>query len=382
MKIVISSFTYYPNLDGVQKVTQYQAEGLASLGHDVSVLTIGSDNKKNDEVYNGVRILRENVKSKHGVYFGNTKQFHLKLLELTKDADVYIAIGSLNLVSKVLSQIGCKKILYLHGMPPHKLSLSFFQYGLLSGFRMIIKSFRSKHEMKKHWKHIQKFDLVTHLFEFDNTHNYFLEHGFSNNLILENAADDVFFSKKKSSIGSTSSNKNFLVVANYNERKNQIYALEAFYLANVNEISLTFIGSEKNTYYNKLVKRKKILDSKFGKRDVRFLYEIPRSQMMDYYKNSLCVILSSYSEYYPVVLVEAMACGLPFISTNVGIVNKLPGGVVIMNTDEMAYWIRLFSKDSDMVKKYGEIGRKYAQENLTIKNQVNKLNSSIENLFK
>lgn len=39
MKILISAFTYWPAVDGVQNVTQYQAEGLAARGHDVTVLT-------------------------------------------------------------------------------------------------------------------------------------------------------------------------------------------------------------------------------------------------------------------------------------------------------------------------------------------------------
>ena len=39
MKILVSCFTYYPSSNGVQSVTQYQAEGLVQLGHEVTVLT-------------------------------------------------------------------------------------------------------------------------------------------------------------------------------------------------------------------------------------------------------------------------------------------------------------------------------------------------------
>ena len=39
MKIVFTVHTYYPNKDGVQYVTQYLAEGLAKLGHDITVIT-------------------------------------------------------------------------------------------------------------------------------------------------------------------------------------------------------------------------------------------------------------------------------------------------------------------------------------------------------
>ena len=49
MRILFSTFSYYPNKDGVQTVTQYQAEGLAKLGHNVTVITSNNENcKKNN----------------------------------------------------------------------------------------------------------------------------------------------------------------------------------------------------------------------------------------------------------------------------------------------------------------------------------------------
>ena len=38
LNIVFTAHTYYPNKDGVQMVTQYMAEGLAKLGHNVTVI--------------------------------------------------------------------------------------------------------------------------------------------------------------------------------------------------------------------------------------------------------------------------------------------------------------------------------------------------------
>jgi glycosyltransferase involved in cell wall biosynthesis len=376
MKIVISSFTYYPNLDGVQKVTQYQAEGLASLGHDVSVLTIGNDNKNNDEVYNGVRILREDVKSKHGIYYKNVKKYHNQLLDLTSNADFLITVGSLNLVSKVIRDISCKKVLYLHGKPPKKFEFNNFRYGIINGISMFIKVIRSNFEFFRHWKLMKDFDIVTHLFQNDNTYNYFRDKNFKNNIVLENAADDEFFMNKNEENNHFLSKNTILVVGNYCVRKNQIYALEAFYISNV-DATITFIGSQNNKYYSKLIAFNHKLEKKYGKSKVNILYGLKREEIYDYYKNAICVLISSYNEYYPVVIVESMASGVPFISTNVGIISKLPGGIIVNSKEEMAYWIKTFTENKEIAKKYGEIAYDYAKENLQIHKQVERLNNAL-----
>ena len=58
MKILIITPTYYPYIiGGGEYSTQYVAEGLAKLGHDVWVYSLGLENEK--KVINGVHIIRE-----------------------------------------------------------------------------------------------------------------------------------------------------------------------------------------------------------------------------------------------------------------------------------------------------------------------------------
>jgi glycosyltransferase involved in cell wall biosynthesis len=63
MKILITTFTYPPNKDGVAEATRVMAEGLAGLGWDVSVAThcpddLGSTSQLRNEVANGVTVRR------------------------------------------------------------------------------------------------------------------------------------------------------------------------------------------------------------------------------------------------------------------------------------------------------------------------------------
>ena len=75
MKILFTVETYYPKKDGVQMVTQYLAEGLASRGHDVTVFTSNIDENKNFETFHNVKIKRFDLRTKFGLYFGDRKKY-------------------------------------------------------------------------------------------------------------------------------------------------------------------------------------------------------------------------------------------------------------------------------------------------------------------
>ncbi|QDI92865.1 glycosyltransferase [Salicibibacter halophilus] len=54
-----------------------------------------------------------------------------------------------------------------------------------------------------------------------------------------------------------------------------------------------------------------------------FKDKVPRKEMVAFYQELDCFICSSTSEHIPLPVLEAAACGVPIISTNVGIVPEL-----------------------------------------------------------
>ena len=87
-------------------------------------------------------------------------------------------------------------------------------------------------------------------------------------------------------------------------------------------------------------------------------------------------ILPSLNEGIPNVVLEAMACGLPVIATNVGgipeIVEDNRSGILIPSADplRLATAISMLLKDRNKLETYGLYGRKLAEEQFSIQKMV------------
>ena len=121
MKVLITVATYLPDKNGVQYVTQYQAEGLVKLGHEVTVIT--SDHNGDYKIYeiiNGVKIIRINAENKNMLHRGNKELFQKKTTSIANQCDVMINVClqsfAADWVLPIIDKIECQKILIMHSM--------------------------------------------------------------------------------------------------------------------------------------------------------------------------------------------------------------------------------------------------------------------------
>ena len=100
--------------------------------------------------------------------------------------------------------------------------------------------------------------------------------------------------------------------------------------------------------------------------------DIPREDIAKFVRNSILFLFGSIGEKYPVSIVEPMAAGVPFISTNVGVVRFMPGGIVVPINDvnEMAKNIDKILDDKNLWHKLSQEGREYASSHQKIKDKV------------
>ena len=379
MKVLFTVNTYYPSSDGVQKVTEYQAEGLAAKGHKVTVFTPLWGNSKKEEWKNGVRIRRFNIKSHNGYYSGDLGCYVEETVKEANSSDVLITVAiqcvSADLIIKNISRITCKKVLYLHGIWDFKWNKNNLYppvnilYKIHANTKLSLFYYRNK-------KNIRQYDVVTHLYEEDESVSFFSKKlGYQNNRILGNAVDEDFFITHKNN---SENKKDLLFVANYNRGKNQIFLLDSILKCKSDNFCLTLIGSEKSKYYLKL--KKYIENHPELKEKINLLINVPRSQVIEKTRKAYIYLCSSLSEKQPVSIMEAMSAAVPFISTDVGCVSSFPGGIIVSNPKDMANKIDLLLSYKCLPEKLSEEGREYAEKNFRLKDKINQFENILESL--
>ncbi|OHD93927.1 MAG: hypothetical protein A2019_09585 [Sulfurimonas sp. GWF2_37_8] len=129
--------------------------------------------------------------------------------------------------------------------------------------------------------------------------------------------------------------------------KNQEFLLEAFYISKT-KLKLILIGSSVlKDYLNYLKSLKMKFDKEYGFKEVEFLLDVSREETLKYLQNATLFLHSSKLEVFPMVILEAMAKGIPYICTKVGNVETLHGGVSVDNRAEMALSIDNILKNEE-----------------------------------
>ena len=103
-----------------------------------------------------------------------------------------------------------------------------------------------------------------------------------------------------------------------------------------------------------------------------------KKNMSNIINSALIVVLPSYREGFPKVLIEAAACGRPSITTNVpgckdAVINNHTGILVpVKNSIMLANEIQKLLNDRVKIKKMSSNARKHALKNFNVNEVVNK----------
>lgn len=387
MKILMTSFTYYPRRSGVAVVTQYLAEGLVKKGHDVTIVTDKMEGMSDGEVHNGVKIRRIKMYTKYGFDFGDKRNYIKIIDEEAEKADVMVNVcvqnAHTNILLKRLDKYKCKKILYVHGM---------FEFGFrkihFSSFKGTInklwKEARWFFYYKLNGRYFKRYDLVIQLHEKDYGNNFFEKKYGTKSIIIENAADDAFFVHKESKDFKKPFDKYLILVANYDDGKNQKLAISEFLKSDIDsKIGLVLIGSRKNSYYDYLERYIKSERNKIGlsreEKPILLLYDIDRKHIPSYVSNAYLSLMTSKWEVFPVSIIESIVSGVPYISTDVGVVRYFFGGIVSKKND-IHYWIEKLVQNPKIHSELKKICKIYGEENFKIDDKVDLLEEEIEKL--
>lgn len=383
MKILFTTFTYYPERDGVSNVVQYLAKGLQKLGHDVTIATTLKSNLKKEEIVDNVHIYRFNLY--YVKFFGYRGEID-KYISFIKQFNCDIVINectqcvTTDLLLPILSEIKAKKILHVHGFSGLK-NNRLFKVGsgtLKNKLGHFYGYFRWKKYYARFYEYLLKYDKVLCLSEADSGKSYIEKYTNKSPEILENAAEEIFFRNNRNLdiVNKYLKNQNsdyIISVANYVPVKNQEMILKMFYQSNLKDCELILIGSKKTYYYDRLININNKLQKKYGNKNVSIYTNISRKDTISLIASAKVYVASSKSEEFSISIIEAMASKVPFVSTNVGNSAILPGGIIVDTIPQMKEAILKLLNDDEHRRLLGEKGFKYASTHCRTKEAVKKL---------
>jgi glycosyltransferase involved in cell wall biosynthesis len=89
---------------------------------------------------------------------------------------------------------------------------------------------------------------------------------------------------------------------------------------------------------------------------------VSREQVVSAIQEADLLVSTSRWEANSLVLIESMAAGTAWVSTDVGSARELTGGVVVGSSEEMAEAIRILLRDRDRRRSLGDAGRSRVKE--------------------
>lgn len=199
-------------------------------------------------------------------------------------------------------------------------------------------------------------------------------------VVINNMVDIDFFASKKSLAGKSNRHFIFITVGSLAPVKNYELLIESFALSSFSEnVHLYIVG-----YGREFDKLKMLISSRHLDGQIFLLGKKNRCEIRDLLHNADAFVLSSKSETFGVVLIEAMACGLPVISTKCGGPEEFVNpdvGYLVDNND-----VRLLSEAMKRMykeSKYFEADDiyDYCKNKFSNKVIVEQLNALYENLL-
>ena len=338
MKIIIAAGIYSPDIGGPATYSQLIAEQFAKHGNKVKIICY-SDKKHKDDI---VRILRKhNILIRYWFYFWN-------LLKIAKDADVIYGQGPLAaglpamLVSKILRK---KFIIKIVGDYAWEQGVNQF------GVKELIEKFQKK---RYHWW-VELMRLIQK--------------------IVAKKADKVIVPSEflKKIVGGWEVDKNRIeVIYNAFSKPEKIKHVELN-----GDVIITAGRPEPWKGFDTLRGIVPELKKENPKFKLVVAIKMPHDELMGYFRASRVFVLNSGYEGFSHLILEAMACGLPVITTNVcgnpELINDGYNGLLVEynNKKQLKETILKLWRDKKLQKKFIDNGKK-TLEKFTLEKMINK----------
>jgi glycosyltransferase involved in cell wall biosynthesis len=374
MKILHTAHSYYPERNGIAEVVSQISRGLVLLGHEVHVATGLIEKTTNYEELSGVKINRFSISGNYleGVK-GNPAEIKRYLdFVLKSDWDIIVNHAGqswpTDLLINHVGRISIPFIYVPHGMsgindPKWSEYFSimpelFERYAHIS---CLSESFDEKPFCDAH--NIKHYSIIPNGVNLDEFERFELidvrtNWRIGNKKLVLNISNHNPLKGHKEFIQLAEKFDNDFVFVNIGNS----YPAARFNLGK--------FGVQGGCYYECLLKSR-------GVQNHLMKTHVPREEILSVLRTADLFVLTSNWEASPIVILEAMASGLPWLSFNVGNVKEQSGGIVVDDLEHMAFTVKKLFDDRELIVKLAEAGKKQILE----RNNWTNIVKMYENLY-
>jgi glycosyltransferase involved in cell wall biosynthesis len=380
IKILITTPSFPPYNSGLGNAVYQQVKMLTSHKNNVVVATAGNKRNTRFDSFLNVRIEEFNVTGADSLINplrGDVDSYKMFLLESNFDLILMNAwqTWSTDICLKYLNEISGKKVLYSHCISTN---LFFSEQPLKSLLRYLLWRpyfFKIKSILKKLDALIclapegidSRFDDVRMASKL-KIPLYIIPNTVSDKI---NCIDPLPFESRKQIIS----------VGSYSWQKGHDFVLRTYALSIAkNNIPLKIFGQKFSPHTIKLKEEASRLgiENKF----LSFYEGVEKIELLKEYSKSLAFILGSRTECQPLVILDAMASGTPYISRSTGCIDLIPGGIAVKNEEKAARSLDKILENEEAWKIFHIKGLKAARTDYKYKTVCERLNSAIGEIYK
>jgi len=339
MKILMVCGLYYPVIGGAERECQKHAESLTKEGHQVMVLTQWLKGSKEYEIVNGVRVYRA-IKGMRPWAIGYLISTLMFMIRHKKEYDLIQCYGIFyhTTASILMKYFFGKKVINRLESSGEKGDLGRIyriKYGCL---------------VKYSWKRVDKLIAISR-----EIHCNLVQAGVGTTKIvyIPNSVNTDLFKPLDGKTDETL--VRILFVGRLVEVKGVdilIRALKKIFREERRNVSLSIVGD--GPMRDRL---EQIASEISGQVPIQFVGQTP--EVLGYYQHSHILVLPSFREGLPLVLLEGMACGLPVVASDIGghreVIEDGVNGLLfpVGQVDELASRIVYLIENPDRAKKMG-----------------------------
>jgi glycosyltransferase involved in cell wall biosynthesis len=363
MRILHTVGYYFPDPGGgAQEVVRRLSEGLVLLGHDVTVATTHSPRRQCPE-HNGVKIEQFRIQ-------GLLRQSVLGIYGETDRFCAYLKDGGFDIVMNYAAQTWGTDLTYrVLGQMPSKTVLAACGYSGLIGFRRPIywNYFRRLPQC------LRRYDAVVYHSAAYRDKEFGDRHGIEHYRVIPNAIDTREFAECKVDFRRDYGIRTqhlILSVGDHFRNKGHARLLEAFAALGREDATLVIIGRDFAPIGRSCWRICRAAAGRSGGR-VLLLANAPRDHVVGAFRSADVFWSGSHIEVFPLVILEAMGAGVPFVAFPAGNIAELPGGCVVTSAAEMATETLKLLGDAEQRRRLGDAGReeqrrRYAWDTVTL----------------